>query len=323
VAADRGTGAVGPGARGPARPDWDRDGSDWPHRPASRFIEAGGLRWHVQVFGEDRDRPTVLLLHGTGASTHSWRGLAPRLAEHLRVVAPDLPGHAFSAMPPGDGLSLPGMAASVAALLAALGAAPALVVGHSAGAAIGARLILDSPGRGVRGLVALNPAFLPFEGLPGRVFSPAARWLGRMPGTPALLARAGALPQVLDGLLRGTGSSIGEDGRRLYGRLVAAPGHVAGALGMMARWDLAPLARDLPRLPCPLLAIVGALDRTVPPSEAHRVAARIPGASVETLAGLGHLAHEERPDLVAQRITAFAIRVGVLPTRPASSDSLD
>jgi magnesium chelatase accessory protein len=36
----------------------------------------------------------------------------------------------------------------------------------------------------------------------------------------------------------------------------------------------------------------------------------VPGASVETLAGLGHLAHEERPDLVAARIAAFAAQVG-------------
>lgn len=313
MSADRsvGAGRDRPADRGPARPDWQRDGLDWPHRDASRFVEAGGLRWHVQVFGPDRDAPTVLLLHGTGASTHSWRGLAPRLAEGLRVIAPDLPGHAFTDLPRGDGLSLPGMAEAVDALLATLDAAPVLVVGHSAGAAIGARMILDAPGRGVRGLVALNPAFLPFEGLAGRLFSPAARWLGRMPGTPRLLARAGASPPVLDGLLRSTGSSIGEDGRRLYARLVAMPGHVAGALGMMARWDLAPLARDLPRLACPLLTIVGALDRTVPPSEAQRVAARVPGAIVETLAGLGHLAHEERPDLVAQRIAAFAGRLGL------------
>ena len=62
------------------RPDWDRDGRDWPHRAASRFVDAAGLRWHLQEFGAPQ-APGLLLLHGTGAATHSWRGLAPLLAE--------------------------------------------------------------------------------------------------------------------------------------------------------------------------------------------------------------------------------------------------
>jgi magnesium chelatase accessory protein len=293
---------------GPPRLDWARDGFDWPNRDASRFVEAGGLRWHVQVLGPaDPRAPTLLLLHGTGAATHSWRALAPRLARSFRVVAPDLPGHGFTAMPPPDGLSLPGMAASVGALLDALRAEPALVVGHSAGAAVGARMVLD--GRcAPRGLVGLNPALLPLAGLAGQLFSPAARWLGGLPLAPRLFARLGESPAVLDRLLRGTGSSIGDDGRRGYATLVANPGHVAGAIGMMARWDLRALEHDLPRLRVPLLAIVGARDTTLPPDEGERVRRCVPGALVETLAGLGHLAHEERPDLVAARIAAFAAR---------------
>ncbi len=61
------------------RPDWAVEGRDWPHREASRFVEAAGLRWHVQEFGSP-DAPTLLLLHGTGAATHSVAraGAAPR-----------------------------------------------------------------------------------------------------------------------------------------------------------------------------------------------------------------------------------------------------
>jgi magnesium chelatase accessory protein len=293
------------------RLDWERDGRDWPNRAASRFVEAGGLRWHLQSFDTaPPSAPSVLLLHGTGAATHSWRGLAPRLAASWRVLAPDLPGHGFTDLPEQRGLSLPGMAEAVAALLAATGTRPDLIVGHSAGAAIAARLVLDgraSP----RGLVGLNPAFLPFGGLPGQLFSPAARWLGGLPAVPRLFAKVGASPAVLERLLRGTGSAIGDDGRRGYATLVASPGHVAGALGMMANWNLRPIERELPGLPCPLLMIVGARDTTVPPEQAYRVQRNVPGAAVEMLAGLGHLAHEERPDQVAARIAAFATRIGL------------
>jgi magnesium chelatase accessory protein len=291
------------------RLDWARDGRDWPHRDASRFVEAGGLRWHVQSFGAGADAPSLLLLHGTGSATHSWRGLAPRLAGTFRVLAPDLPGHGFTGMPPPHGLSLSGMAASVAALLEACGARPALVVGHSAGAAIGARMVLD--GRiAPAGLVGLNAALLPLAGFAGRVFSPAAQWLGASPLAPRLFARIGASPGVVGRLLAGTGSSIGEDGRRAYATLVANPGHVAGAIGMMARWDLAALERDLPALAVPLLLVVGSDDRTVPPAQAERVRTLVPGARIDTLAGLGHLAHEERPDLAAARILAFGVAPG-------------
>src|SRR3954465_13439845 len=75
---------------------WDRDGRDWPHREASRFIEAAGLRWHVQIMGQG---PAALLLQGTGGSTHSFRDLAPLLARRFTVVMPDLPGHGLNATP--------------------------------------------------------------------------------------------------------------------------------------------------------------------------------------------------------------------------------
>ena len=42
-------------------PRWDVEGRDWPNRAASRFVDAGQLRWHVQVMGEG---PVLLLLHG-------------------------------------------------------------------------------------------------------------------------------------------------------------------------------------------------------------------------------------------------------------------
>jgi magnesium chelatase accessory protein len=302
-------------ARG-GRLDWERDGRDWPNRAASRFVQAGGLRWHVQSFDALRDAPSVLLLHGTGAANHSWRGLAPRLTTTFRVLAPDLPGHGFTDLPGPRGLSLPGMAQALAALLAATNTAPDLIVGHSAGAAIAARLVLDGHAA-PRGLVGLNPAFLPFGGLPGQLFSPAARWLGGLSAAPKLFARLGASPAVLDRLLRSTGSEIGDDGRRGYAMLVSNAGHVAGALGMMAHWDLGPLQRQLPGLPCPLLMIVGARDTTVPPEQAQGVQHRVPGSTVETLAGLGHLAHEERPDQVADRIATFAARIGITtPSAP-------
>jgi magnesium chelatase accessory protein len=284
------------------KPRWEVEGRDWPNRAASAFVQAGGLRWHLQRAGHG---PALLLLHGTGASTHSWRALLPLLAQRFDVVAPDLPGHGFTATPGGDGLSLPGMARAVAALLETLGVAPHVAVGHSAGAAVMARLALDRR-MNANPLVSLNGALLPLHGLAGAVFSPAAKLLASTEVFPRLFAwRATLDSRMVEQLVRDTGSQLDAWGIELYRRLVRCSGHVAGTLGMMARWDLQPLARELPALGSRLVVVSATGDRTVPPSLGDRVVARVPGARRHLLPGLGHLAHEEDPAGAAALITAL------------------
>ncbi|MFN3613411.1 MAG: alpha/beta fold hydrolase BchO [Rubrimonas sp.] len=280
------------------RLDWDRDGAAWPLREHSRFVQAAGVRWHVQVLGAAPDpRPVALLLHGTGAATHSWRGLAPLLARDVQVIAPDLPGHGFTAAARPGARGLPSMAAALGALTQALGVSPALIVGHSAGAALGARMALD--GRAApRAILALNGAFMPFRGLAGATFPTMAKLLALNPLVPRVFAW-GADSALADRLLASVGASLDPAGRALYQRLFACPAHVAGALGMMAEWDLRPLLRDLPRLKPALTLAVGEADRAVPPADADAVARLVPGARVVRLAGLGHLAHEEKPEVAA------------------------
>jgi magnesium chelatase accessory protein len=283
------------------RPAWEREGRDWPNREASRFVTAGGLRWHVQVMGEG---PVLLLVHGTAAATHSWRDVMPRLAQHYRVVAPDLPGHGFTDLPATSRLSLPGMAGGLAALLQALDVRPVLAVGHSAGAAILLRLALD--GRiAPEAIVSLNGALLPLGEKHAAFFTRAARMLVGLPFVPSLFAWRASNHAVAERLLRDTGSRIEARGVELYTRLLRHSSHIAAALGMMANWDLVPLLNDLPRLTPRLLLLVGAQDRTIPPAQAERVRARLRSARIMSLPGLGHLAHEEKPDRVAELIRSL------------------
>ena len=282
-------------------------------------MQAAGLRWHVQRMGVPAPHaPVVWLLHGTGAATHSWRGLMPLLAPHCQVLAADLPGHGFTAMP-GEGahsaqLSLPGMAHALHALMQAMDAVPDLVVGHSAGAAIAVRMCLDGH-IAPKAVVSLNGAFLPLGGLAGQFFSPVAKLMASAPFVPRLFAWHASDPSVLQRLLASTGSALDPTGQALYGQLVRSPGHAAGALAMMANWDLPSLARDLPSLQTPLCLAVGSNDRTIPPVQAQRVLALLPPhpqTVVTTLAGLGHLAHEERPDLIAQLVMRVARDAGLV-----------
>lgn len=292
------------------RLSWDRDGQDWPHRACSRFVAAGGIDWHVQQMGQGQ---ALLLVHGTGATTHSWRGLLPLLAKHFAVIAPDLPGHGFTALPAQHRMSLPGMAHLLGDLLGVLEIRPEIVVGHSAGAAILARMCLD----GViapRCLISLNGALLPLGGMPGRLFSPLARLLASSSFAAQLFAWRAGDRNMVQRLLRGTGSSIDPEGAELYLRLARNPGHVAGALAMMANWDLQGLARDLPKLKTPLVLVAGSNDRTIPSADAYRLHALMPRTEVVRLSGLGHLAHEEQAALVADLILD---RAGAAPFQSA------
>jgi magnesium chelatase accessory protein len=286
---------------------WLRDGADWPNREASRFIRAGDVHWHVQVMGQG---PVVLLAHGTGAATHSWRGLLPLLARRFTLVAPDLPGHGFTRVPDRHRLSLPGMASDLRDLLFALKLSPALAIGHSAGAPILARMCLDGM-MAPAGLVSLNGAFLPLGGSAGQIFAPLARLLVGLPVLPQLFAWRAGDPRVVDKLLAGTGSRIDAAGARFYARLVRNPAHTAAALRMMASWDLAPVVRDLPRLQPRLLLLVGDADRTIPPADSARVRDMVAGAEFVAMPGLGHLSHEEDAAGTAAAVCGFADRLGI------------
>ncbi len=271
------------------RPDWSIEGRDWPNRELSRFVSTGDLNWHVQVGGEG---PVLLLLHGTGAATHSWRDLLPLLARHFTVVAPDLPGHGFTAQPPPGGASLPGMALHVSRLLAELRLTPQMAIGHSAGAAVLLAMAIErkfTPDL----IVAINGAIQPMAG--NRIFSPLAKLLFLNPFAPKLFAWRAKSAGATANLLEGTGSRIEPRGVALYERLFRRQSHIAGTLAMMANWDLEWLSRSLSRVRVPVVLVTAAGDRAVPPSDAFRTRQALPEARIEALPSGGHLVHEERP----------------------------
>lgn len=286
--------------------DWKTDGADWPNHSASRFVDAAGMPWHVQVMGQG---PALLLLHGTGAATHSWRDVMPKLAPHYTVVAMDLPGHAFTQPPPRNSLSLPGMAAAVATLLRTLNVSPVRAVGHSAGAAVLVRMAVErlfAP----QDIISFNGAFFPVTGVAGQFFSPLAKTFANATIVQKVFARM-ADRKAVERLLRDTGSTIDAEGITLYQRLFSNEGHIAGTLGMMAAWDLHWVPQDLRNLPVPITFVFASGDRTIPPARAAEAAGLAPRSSLVEIKRLGHLAHEEDPTGAAAIIAdpaAFVLR---------------
>jgi magnesium chelatase accessory protein len=283
---------------------WVDAQNDWPNSDHSEFIQTQHIKWHVQRWGGSaRKKTTILLLHGTGAATHSWRDVAPLLAKQHQVISVDLPGHAFTSRPSRRWMTLEGMAASIAELLKACEVQPDYIVGHSAGAAIAikmALLNLSAPKK----IFSFNGALLPMESLSGQLFSPIAKLLVLNPFVPRLFSWRANDPAMVTALLKGTGSDIDEKGNALYAKLIQNHQHAAGALAMMASWDLDSLKRDLPKLTTPLLLVVAENDKTILPSVAHRVKLLLPQAQILTMKNLGHLAHEEDPEQAHAIITS-------------------
>lgn len=279
--------------------DWHSEGNSWPHRGNSRFVEAGGLNWHVQEFGMP-DREKFLLVHGTGASTHSFRHLAPLLARSFHVIACDLPGHGFTVAGRDADLSLPGMAGLLSGLIRRLSIEPAFAAGHSAGAAIllemtASRLIAPSH------LFGINAALQPIRG--NAILSPLARIAARNPLTAQFLSLQARFTPAAGMLLRATRSPIDNAGRACYEALFRDPGHVAGALGMMANWDLEPLARRFAEIRVPVTLLAARDDDMVPAFVSKQAAQALPRGEYLEFPSGGHLLHEVQAGEVAASIT--------------------
>ena len=297
---------------------WDRDGADWPLRRHSHFVTVGHLRWHVQhlqpavvdeaaAFNqasgsdtENKAKQRLWLLHGTGAATHTWRDLAPLLAQHHEVVTVDLPGHGFTRGATDEDLSLPGMARALRRLHGAWitskgGAAlPTTWVGHSAGAAVALEIQVQDPALAPL-VISLNGAVLPWGRFASKLFMPLARSLATQDWSARFFAWSARRPGTVQTLLNDTGSVIDARGQHLYQRLADNEHHVRSVLRMMALWELEPLEQALSSLPGQVTLITAAQDRTVPPAVSERAARLIPRATLIALPRWGHLGHEEAP----------------------------
>lgn len=273
---------------------------DWPNRDASSIVQCAPHRWHVQQMGAG---PDALLLHGAGASAHSWVPIIPELQALYRLFAPDLPGHGFTQSPKGRA-RLPDVARDLSTLLTNQNVQPDLVIAHSAGGAIALEMThkgLIAPAH----IVILNGALEDFKGAAGVLFPIMAKVLALNPLTGLFLSSGAQSISQARSLIKSTGSELPDALLKPYAQLIGTRSHVDGTLAMMAQWSLADLNRALPTIETPTLFIHGAKDTAVDVSVAERAAKAMPNAQLIVMEGVGHLAHEEAPDQVAAHIKAF------------------
>ena len=275
---------------------WRAVATFWPGADDSQFIDVPGGPFYVRISGTGED---VLLLHGAGASGHSFDGVVRALRHKYRFIVPDLPGQGFSALLAPEQVGLAEFADYLISLMTKLDASPRWVIGHSAGAALATQFALQvtAPPKGILGI---NAAFNPFGSIAAPIFSKAARLLAHNHWLPKLLASPVLRWRATPAMLSDTGSSVDPLMSRCYETLMGNPDHISGTLRMMAGWDLPPLLARLPQLQMPIWLIGAEGDKTIPPERSLSVATNLQHGRCFRLPALGHLAHEEDPEAIAK-----------------------
>ena len=270
-------------------PNW------WPNRAKSKFINVDNYVWHIQKFGSDSTR--LLLIHGTGASSHSWFPLTETLKPDFEILSLDLPGHGFTRALSRQKKELNIIVEQINSLLKEIDFYPNLILGHSAGAAIAyelAKKIESSPPT-----IAINAAFGQFSGLAGVAFPYFAKIAATTTITARLLNLLANKEELVRKLLQSTGSIIPEEQIRCYQYLFSSPEHVEGTLQLMADWDLGNFLDQLPQDTLPIHFLVGEKDKTVPPHISKSWEKIMLNSLLTECKDLGHLMHEENPCVVS------------------------
>ncbi|MEM9585133.1 MAG: alpha/beta fold hydrolase BchO [Pseudomonadota bacterium] len=267
----------------------------------SRFVLCKPHMWHIQETGTG---PLLLLIHGAGGATQSWRHLFPLLSKHYRVVAVDLPGQGFTKLGAQQRCSLSAMAEDIAALCKAESWDPHCIIGHSAGAAIALQLAHRHLQPELK-VIGINAALSNFGGLARVMFPVIAKALTMVPMVADVFNASSTRGNTVERLIKGTGSTLTHADIRFYQRLLASRRHVNATLQMMSQWQLDELLEALPDIHNDMLLITGDRDKTVPPSVSDQAAKELPNGQVLHLSALGHLAHEEDAEQVSGVIQSF------------------
>jgi pimeloyl-ACP methyl ester carboxylesterase len=257
--------------------------------PAAELLVVGGQTVHVEQRGSG---DPVLLLHGFGESTFTWRLVAPALAERFHVIAVDLNGFGYTDRPRDPAAyTLDGQQRLVLGVLDALGVDRAHVVGHSYGGALALWLAAHHPER-LRSLALVDTA-MPLYSTDRR--SRAAN----LRAVTHVYLRTVAMRERY--IRKGLANAYFDDSlatpavaREVLDRL-RIEGIDDAYYGLTAKNGEPPAEVDLAAIRVPTLVVWGGEDTVTPPRNGERIAAALGDARLVTIPGCGHVPMEETP----------------------------
>lgn len=249
-----------------------------------RQVEAGGrsLAWR-----EAGEGPALVLLHGIGSGSASWRGQFAALSATYRVIAWDAPGYGGSDPIPKDSPAAWDYAGALSALLAALETDRVHLVGHSLGAIMAASFCRAFPGA-VRTLTLADPAAgygNSDEAVRNERLAARLHLIDGLGPEGMARERAGVLlsPDPPAGALEAVQAVMRE----------LRPDGYRQAIQLLCFSDI---FDDLPRISAPTLVLCGSADTVTPEEGCRKIAEAVPGAAYRSLPGLGHASYVEGPE---------------------------
>jgi pimeloyl-ACP methyl ester carboxylesterase len=276
--------------------------------PPSQFIDVDGVSVHYRGEGSG---PVLLLLHGNGASLHTWEGWASALEDRFRVVRIDLPGFGLTGPHPRGDYRTEAYLDLLARFIDKLQLKPLVIGGNSMGGGLAWLYAVAHPDQ-VSALVLVDAAGYPRpDAKPPLVFR-----LARLPLVSTLLAHFDPERLVADGLhkMYGDPTRVTPELVERYVQLALRPGNrqAFAARNRVAQVDH---SADVRQLKLPTLILWGAHDQTIPLSAAHRFAADIAGSQLIVYPELGHIPMEEEPIETAADVRRFLVGALKLPAR--------
>ena len=207
--------------------DLSRVPREWPNRQYSESQSVSGLNWHFQISRHPgKSAQTILLIHGTGSSTHSWEKIFPILAKDHTVIAIDLPGHGFTQGAKKSNLHIDEIAKSLLELLKTINFPKInVMIGHSAGVncSLALSLLCQSPPEII---IGLNPSFVPPPSLYSFFVGPLINPIVTSGFIASFLANTIPLTGMIDKLLDSTNSILTEQQRVPYRLLFKEQSHI-------------------------------------------------------------------------------------------------
>lgn len=285
--------------------------------PEAEFVTVNGLEVHVvraEYTGDCAcNEPVIILMHGFGASTYSWRDVIAPLSKAGTVVAYDRPAFGFTERPTTWADTNPygddGNFDLLDGLIAKFGAGhPIVLVGHSAGGALAAEYALRNPDA-VAELILADPAILTTGGGP--------EWIRPILDLPQI----DALGPVLVASIASSGDDLLRQSFVDQSLLTPAvydgyhqPLTIAGWERAFWEFVRAPrstgLAQAVSSISTPTLLITGDADTVVPTSDTEKLATMMPNATLVVVPDAGHLPQEEQASIFADAVVEWLSAIG-------------
>ncbi|OMC56307.1 hypothetical protein A5747_09715 [Mycobacterium sp. IS-836] len=266
-----------------------------------RFVEANGLKF---AYLEEGSGPLVLMLHGFPDTAHTWDDLRPRIAAGgYRAVSPFLRGYHPSAIPDRD-TDQETLARDPLALIEALGARDAVVIGHDWGASAAYGAAALGPERVTKLIVMAIPHPATLKPSPKKLWGARHFVAYKLPGASNRFARNdfAALPAIY----RRWSPAWNPDPEEFDAVRACFSNRASlnAALGYYRKLSPIPSASLRARITVPTVVFAGLDDPVLEPSDYRSAAQMFDNEYVVEEVPGGHFMHREHPEVFAERLLA-------------------